>query len=420
MQSSRRVRPSIRIAAAAVVLLLAGLLAAAAWARAQRRGAEQDLRAVVGPPEALPYASPRVDAEHNAALPLRAAVSLLAVPDAHRAELVALVLGSEGEWTEAQRDLAGSFLAANSAALAQLYAAGRLQASSFGLADPRQEPAEIQAMLPALRLLWAQRLLVMDAETAWRDGDRGRFAAAVGAMSSLAASLEREAPFLAGVSGVAAEQLLLAVVARTLARPECDATTVEVMRRALVLEDLLLAWRRAIVNEDRQADLNQQRYGQSERPTWIDRIALDRERAQQLRLCTALARAVEIPFGSTPSWRPDRERELTRLAPLAAPALVDGAVRFQATMAGRQLAAAGLWLKERGLDGGAYPTSLDGCPAAAGPDPFSGRPLLFAPSGDGGVNVSVDGGQALWVATPGGSASPMTLTVTLPPVSPPA
>lgn len=416
MEKPRQVRPSIRVAAVAVALLLVGLLATTVWSRSQRRGAEEELRAVVGPPDSVPYASSQVGDDRNATIPLRTAVSLLEVPEAHRSTLVALTLVPESGRNTAQRELADRFLAANTAALTQLYEAGRRQASGFGLVDPRDEPAELQSLMPALQLLWAQRLLVTDAGSAWRDGDRDRFAAALAAMTSLASALEREAPFLAGVSGVAAEQMLLAVVLGTLAQPDCDVPTVDLLRRGLVTEDLRHVWHRVIANEDRQADLNLRRYGQSERPSWLGRIALDRERTRQVRLYATLARTVDTPFGSARDWRAEREREMSRRAPLAVPALVDGAVRFQATMAGRQLAAAGLWVRERGLSDGAYPSTLAGCPEAEHPDPFSGRPLLLVPADDGGVTLEVDGGQEPWAASPGGSSSPMALTLRLPPL----
>ena len=259
---------------------------------------------------------------------------------------------------------------------------------------------------------------MVDAGVAWGQGDRARFAVALAAMTTLAGALEREAPFLAGLSGVAAEQSLLAVSERVLSRPDCDALTVELLRRSRVREDLRHAWRRVIANEDRQADLNLRRYGQSERPSWLERIALDRERTRQLRLYSTLGRALETPFGSSPDWRVEREREALQWAPLAVPALIDGAVRFQATLAGRQLVSVGLWLRERGLTEGAYPTSLEGCPDAERPDAFSGRPLVLAPADDGGTTVGVAGGQDTWAECPGGASSPMTLTLHLPPASP--
>ena len=417
MEKSSQVRPSIRAAAVAVVILLVGLLTATAWSRSQRRGAEEELRAVVGPPESVAYPSPQVPADRNAALPLTEAVRLLEVPEAHRPHLVALTLVPDVSWTAPQQELAERFLAANPDALAQLYEAGRLRESGFGLVDETEEPAEVQSRLPALQLLWAQRLLVTDAGSARRDGDRGRFEAALAAMTSLAAALEREAPFLSAVTGVAAEQMLLAVVQRTLAQPECDTLTVELLQTAVVREDLRLAWHRVIANEDRQAELSLRRHGQPEHPSWLERIALDRERSRQLRLYTALARALATPYGSTPDWRAEREREVSRWAPLAVPALIDGAVRVQATLAGRQLAAVGLWLRARGLADGAYPTSLDGCPEAEAEDAFCGRALVLTPSDDGGATVAVDGGQPLWASSPGGSSSPMALSLRLPPVS---
>jgi hypothetical protein len=89
---------------------------------------------------------------------------------------------------------------------------------------------------------------MIEAGTAWLEGDRSRVAAALAAMTTLASSLEREAPFLAGLSGVAAEQALLAVSERILSRDECDAMAVELLRRSRSQVDLRQAWRRVIAN----------------------------------------------------------------------------------------------------------------------------------------------------------------------------
>jgi hypothetical protein len=419
MSSAWTVRPSIRIAAILVAVLALAVLAAQVLARSQRRSTEAEFARTVAPLSAASYASLLVPDERNAALQLRKGALGLRVGESERAAVGAITTTPEVEWGPSERKLVRRTLAANADPIAALYRSGGLVDSGFGLLDPAREREDLRAELPVQLLLWAQRLLLLDAEEAWGMGDRPRFAAAVAAMSSLATALQREAPLLACMAGVAAEKMLLSEVARTLGRPDCDLAAIALLTDRLPRQDLSRGWRRTVANEAMQAQLTDDAAVAGASLGWLERIADDRARRRRLNLFAAVAAAIEIPVGSTDSWRAERDAEVGRWSATPPPNLIEGVVRLQSTLAVRQLAHAALWARAEGLRAGVAPESLAACPGAGLPDPFSGRPLSYRRNADGSATLAVERGDDLWrlslVRTP--AAAPFTWRLP-PPIAP--
>ncbi|MCU0293783.1 MAG: hypothetical protein MUF10_17670 [Thermoanaerobaculaceae bacterium] len=102
-----------------------------------------------------------------------------------------------------------------------------------------------------------------------------------------------------------------------------------------------------------------------------------------------------------------------------APNLHSAAGRLQATMAQRTLVRLVLALRLQGLTSGTYPHDLSGFPKAAGPDPFTGKPLAYERRADGSAVLTIPDGEALWKQVSGGMPTPCPFSVTLPPPAKP-
>ena len=81
------------------------------------------------------------------------------------------------------------------------------------------------------------------------------------------------------------------------------------------------------------------------------------------------------------------------------PELIDSVrqslARHQAALAQRQLVQAAIALRRLALVDGAYPADRSAVPELIGPDPFTGRPLLYSLREDGSAEVALDGADQL-------------------------
>jgi len=430
MSELTRGRFILRAALAAILMVLAGAVIFNIQGDRQRTEAQRAFKAKLG---GYLGARPRVVDERNAAVPLVAGAQALILSIEDKTALGQMTLKPASGWTAGERAFLRSVLETNRPGLELLYRSGGMRESDFGL-DPlaaRQDPAEFASRMPLLKLLWAQRLLWLDANQAWIAYDRTRFAAASAAMASLASALERESPLIAGLIGVASEKIFHSAAAAALTSPACDLETVALLSKDLPSEDLIGSWRRAIAGESRVLPAEDLARSQRELGDlqWYSRalagihelILGRRDQALRLRALIVLADSLDVPYGSSPDWPGARAAEVQQRCgfPLMPGMrnLFNAAGRYQSGLAGRQLIHTALWVREQGLQTGAYPASLVGSPEGTRPDAFSGSPLVYEVHPDGSATLAIKNGDKLWNRLVQNIRSSLPFTLRLPPPS---
>lgn len=402
MAMSKVVRRTVRVVGVALVVALAGLLALRIYGNRRLAAAEREFRGNVGPMAGNAYASATVPDEENAAIYLRAGAEAVILPGGERAlaaELTTLVFK---RWDPQQVSEITRILAGNAPALELLHRAAGKTKSSFGLLDPANVDEDLKTKLPLLKLLWAQRLLWLDAHLALRDGDTARLLDDARAMSVMAAALERESPLISELVGIAAEKILLATVADAVASPHLDEAAASDLSRALLDVDLRAAWRRSLAFEVRVPGGRQASEGSSKaRGNLIRRVgylvAPSFWDAPYVEWMARLLKAVELPYASSLSALTE-QRPRSAFSPLAGSFsnLTQAAGRNQVILSERRLARLALALRRQALATGVYPDSLDAFPEASALDPFTAEHILYTHRRDGSAQLSVPGGVKLW------------------------
>ncbi len=402
MAMSTVVRGTVRVVGVALVIALAGLLALRIYGDRRLAAAEREFRENAGPTAGNPYALPTVPDEENAAIYLRAGAEAVVLPGGDKAMAAEFTSVDRTGWNSQQVAEIRRILAANAPALELLHRAAGMTRSSFGLADPASVDEDLKTKLPLLKLLWGQRLLWLDAHLALRDGDMVRLLDDARAMSVMAAALEREAPVISELVGIAAEKILLGTVADAAASPHLDAATVSGLSQALLDLDLRAAWRRSLAfgfklpggaevlrrGSERQGNLIR-RVGYLAAPAFWD--------APYVESMARLLKAVDVPYGTSLSSLTD-QRPRSGLGALAAStaSLTQAAGRNQVILSERRLARLALAVRRQALATGVYPDSLDAFPEAAAPDPFTAEHIAYTHRRDGSAQLSVPGGVKLW------------------------
>ena len=402
MAMSKVVRRTVRVVGVALVVVLAGLLALRIYGNRRLTAAEREFMANVGPMAGPPDGSASVPDEENAAIYLRAGAEAVVLPGGDKAAAAELTVGDPTRWNAQQVTEVRRILTANAPALELLHRAAGMTKSSFGLVDPANVVEDLKTKLPLLKLLWAQRLLWLDAHLALRDGDMVRLADDARAMSVMAAALERETPLIAELVGIAAEKILLGTVADAVANPHLDEAAVSNLSRVLLDVDLRAAWRRSLAFESKvPGGLQAFEGGSKTRGDLIRRVvylaAPSYWDAPYVEWMARLAEAVDVPYASRLSSLTE-QRPRSGLSPLAASIanLTQAAGRNQVILSERRLARLALALRRQALQTGAYPGSLAAFPEAGAADPFTGERLTFTLRPDGAARLSVPSGVELW------------------------
>ncbi len=422
MAMSRVVRRTVRVVGVVLVVALAGLLALRIYGNQRLAAAEREFTANVGPMAGHPDDSASVPDEANAAIYLRAGAEAVVLPGGDKAAAAELTVGDPTRWNAQQVAEAGRILAANAPALELLHRVAGMTRSSFGPVNPANVVDDLRSKLPLLKLLWAQRLLWLDAHVALGDGDTARLVEDARAMSVLAAALERETPLIAELVGIAAEKILLGTVADAAANPHLDEAAVSDLSRVLLDVDLRTAWRRSLAFESKVPG-GLQAFEGSSKP----RGSLIRSRivylaapsfwdAPYVEWMARLLKAVDVPYASRLSSLTE-QRPRSEFSPLAASIanLTQAAGRNQVILSERRLARLALALRRQGLATGVYPDSLDAFPEASAPDPFTGEHIAYTHRRDGSAQLSVPGGVKLWERMQRNVGFPGPFTWELPP-----
>ncbi len=425
MAMSKVVRRTVRAVGVALVVALAGLLALRIYGNRRLVAAEREFAASVGPVAGPPDASASVPDEENAAIYLRAGAEAVVLPGGDKALAGEFTTLEPKRWDSQQVAEIRRILAANAPALTLLHRAAGMTRSSFGLGDLVNETEELKAKMPVLKLLWGQRLLLLDARLALLDGDWQRFLTDAGSMSTMAVAIERESPMVAMLIGVAAEKILLTVTSEATARTEVSLKTLQSLQGLLLDTDLRANWRRALlvsaVGTDRRVAAI--RADPSRRAAdeggglqgWVmDVLFRDIFSAQQRELYSDLVDVLGQPLGSNPRWA-DRGKARPKsmfnvFESVMFPGLAGSGGRVQSTMSVRNLASVALKVRMEGLQTGSYPQTLAAYPEAVRPDSFAGKPLSYVRRPDGSVVISVPDFAALWkrISDAGLSSQPYT------------
>lgn len=428
MSELSRGRFILRSVLVAILVVLAGGVVSNHLGNRQRAKAESEFRAKLG---AYLGARPRVVDERNAAVPLVAGAQALIIANQDKSVLGEMTLKQAGGWTLEEREYLRRVLETNRPGLELLVRSGGMRESDFGL-DPSagsQNLDDFKSRMPLLKLLWAQRLLWLDANDAWIANDRTRFAKATAAMASLASALEHGSPLITGLIGVASEKVLHSAAATALTSPACDLETVALLGKELPSEDLTESWRRVIAGEGLPWANLVSEWEKPKTLSWYTRaydgvrgmIVGSRIEAHRFQMLVVLAGSLEVPYGSSPDWAAARAAEVKqRSGPYLGtlmPNLFNAAGRFQTAQAGRQLIRTALWVREQSLRTGSYPASLAGSPDGTKPDAFSGSPLVYRVMPDGSATLAIKNGDVLWNRLVENIKSSLPFTLRLPPPS---
>ncbi|MFI5166189.1 MAG: hypothetical protein ACHQQS_06190 [Thermoanaerobaculales bacterium] len=402
------IRWLVRIVGTVLVLVLGGVLVVRMYGARRLAAAEREFNTKFG--DVGGYASAKVPDEENAAIYIRAGAEAVVLLGNDKPRAGDLSMVAPRAWSEDDRAFLRGLLARNAAALDLLHRAAELKRSSFGLVDGADLNEELKDKLPLLKILWAQRLLLMDADAALHDGDRARFLTDARTMSTLATAMDRESPMISLLIGVAAEKIFLSAVDQAVEDPGSDLAMLTALRGSLMDIDLRAAWRRTNGAEERA--IHERVPRSAARPPdagdsaggWLGRVEDfvfgDLLHCEVLNLRRDAVAIVDQPYGSNPPWV-SRGLATPRtmfgaLEKVLFPSLANAAGRVQTALSQRNLAWVALALRAQALTSGSYPASLVGAVEdPSRPDPFVGKPLAYVRHADGSAEVGLPDGAAL-------------------------
>lgn len=209
-----------------------------------------------------------------------------------------------------------------------------------------------------------------------------------GTTSGARSTLLGHRSMLTALIGIACERMMLAAAAETLVCGQpwtADPAFVEQLAETLSAEDLRAMMGRALESSNTQGP---------EAATEPSSVADEWARAEFERAHAIVRELIDAPYGSAPGWHSSPEDEGV-VAGLALVNLRSAVARHQAALAQRQLVRAAIALRRLALTGGAYPADRSAVPELIGPDPFTGRPLLYGVREDGSAEVALDGADEL-------------------------
>lgn len=444
------VRWGLRGFGALLVLVLAWLLVGRIYAARRLDAAREAFKQNVGPLELAAWASPPVPDEENAAIPIRSGALGLVLSDADRTLIGELTRNPTGTMTAEQVAGLRRILDANKAALEMIGTGAKLGRSNFGT-ELRVEVPRLDAdgkprldtipRSPLIGIMYAARILRARARLERVEGDREQMLSTNETVFGLARAVYQEPRTISHIIANAVERIGLGEVAVVATSDSTTPAELQRMQAMLLANDLRAAWKRVRATEtldsvarvesalsfhatpDHEANL----WDRAGRVIWRPF-----SQATLLELGTELVGLLDQPAGlrgPAPEESTGRSRLRLRLMgivrpfwatkeiirSLGAPNLHSAAGRLQATMAQRTLVRLVLALRLEGLTSGTYPPDLSGFPDAAGPDPFTGKPLAYERKADGSAVLAIPDGEALWKQVTNGMPTPCPFSVNLPP-----
>lgn len=448
------VRWSVRGVAGLVVLLLLWLLVGRIHAARRLEAARETFTQNVGPLDLSAWASPPVPDTENAAIPIRAGVLGLVLSQQDRPLVGELTRNPTIPMTPDQVDTLRSILVANRTALELIAQGARLERSNFGEdlhpgplgldGNKRSDPSMVpKSRAPLVECMTAGRLLRARARLAALDGDREQVLGSLESVFGLARALHQEPLTIHQLIASAIERIGLGETISVALAAETTPAELERLHRMQLDNDLRAHWTRVMatealisINTVRQIlreEGNAYRLGVWERLR--SAMSSGMETAIFLELCRDSIALYDQPAGlrEPPLEQPARSLRLRwfllgLVSPLDAIKEIMKAIggenrkasaRLQATAAQRTFARLILDVRLAALRSGAYPSDLSELPAAAVPDPFTGKQPVYERKPDGSALLSMPDGEALWKQVTNGMPTPCPFTVTLPPPASP-
>jgi len=435
--NSPLVRWTVRLVAAALVAALAALLALRIYGSDRLASAEKEFAARVGSREAAPSAPVRFLDEENAALLLGGGAEAMILPGNDKPLVGEASMSPSHSWSESQRADIRRILGNNQPALELLHRAAGKASCNFGVIGSNNKTEEL-TMTHLLKLMTAQRLLLVAARVALLERDAARLLADAASMATMAAGFERETPMIELLVGIACEKMLLSVVGETIADPSTARESLISLWGMLVDVDLRMAWRRSNlagqteIEKHVAAVMSDPLTAREGKASLYGRIlefaAGDIFRAQQLEIRADLIAAVDEPLGLDPSWSrrgTHQPRTVFDMFDVFESVMFGQSAkssigRVQSTLSLRGLARIAVALRLQGSETGTYPENLASFPRAMQPDPFVGKPLTYERRADGSARITVPDFEALWKHISDAGAGSQPFSCELPPPQPPA
>jgi hypothetical protein len=427
MIGSRVLRWTARVLAVALVVAIAALLVVRVYGRRRLAWAESEFAKKVGSRAPATSAPVSLSGAENAALVLGAGAEAVILPGNDRPRMGALAMQPLGHWTPEDRAELDRIVANNRPALELLHRAAGMTRSDFGPLAWDNDTRELRSP-PLLKLITAQRLLLVDARMASLAHEPARLLADAGSMAVMAAGLERETPMVELQVGMACEKMFWTAVQDAVSNPSIDRESLTKLEAMLMNTDLRAAWRRS--NLRQQSVIQQHVAAVMSEPVTarVPKVSLygrfvefafgDIFRAQQLEIRAALIAAVDQPLGLDPAWSRRGQQEPRTIfdmfdvfeSVMFGPAPNRYVGRVQSTLSLRNLGRIALALRLQGLETGAYPDTLASVPGAMQPDPFAGKPPTYERRADGSARISVPDFEALWkrISDAGPATQPST------------
>lgn len=332
-----------------------------------------------------------VPAEENAADWLAAGAAAVVWSEGDLAAIGEASNSPAADWSKELEHSVRQALDRQRGALETLHRAGSMEASSYGIDYTEGLRAEMPDLLSLLK---ACRLLLAEARVAAADGDELRTITALATMGAMASSLERESAILTALVGIACERMMLRAAAEALTCHQpwsADTRFLDGLEGTLSTEDLAAMMHRvfdawALVETKALGD------GTGESKAWTEAGVTV---AEINEVAGILHELVAVPYGSASDRFIEPPPGASSGANLVLVNLRDAIAREQAALAQRQLVRSAIELRRIGLADGSYPVDRSVVAELTGPDPFTGRRLLYEVREDGSAEVALDGADEL-------------------------
>lgn len=431
MPTSPVARRAVQAVGIVLLVALAALLGLRVYGNWRLAAAEREFAERVGARDARTSTPVKFPDEENSAVFLRAGAEAMNLPGNDKPVIGEMSMAPAGSWSESQRADLQRILANNGPAVELLHRAAGMTTSLFGAVTWDKKTHEITAR-PLLKLMTAQRLLLVDAREALLKHDPARLLADAASMATMAAGLERESELVELLMGMACEKMFLAAVREAVADSSTHRETLTRLQGMVVDTDLKAAWRRgnlaqqAVISKHVAAVLSDPLAAREEKvghyARFLDFAFGKIFQAQQLEIRAGLIAAVDQPLGLDPSWsRRGAHRPHTIFgvfdvfeSVMFGQTAKSSVGRVQSTLSLRELARIALAVRLQGLATGSYPETLASLPGAMQPDPFVGMPLTYERRPDGSARITVPDFEVLWKRISDASASAQPFSWELP------
>lgn len=427
MPTSPLVRRAVRALAILLLLALAALLGLRVYGNWRLAAAEREFAERVGPRDTGTSTPVKLLDEENAAVFLQAGAEAMILPGNDRPQIGEMTMTRPDSWSESQRADLRRILANNGPALELLHRAAGMTTSLFGAVTWDKKTHELKAP-PLLKLITAQRLLLVDARMALLEHEPARLLADTASMATMAAGLERESELVGLLMGMACEKMFLAAVKEAVADSSTHREMLTKLQGMVVDTDLKAAWRRgnlaqqAVISKHVAAVLSDplaaRHGGVGLYGRFMDFAFGKIFQAQQLEIRAGLIAAVDQPLGLDPSWsRRGAHQPRTVFdvfdvfeSVMFGQSAKSSIGRVQSALSLRELANIALAARLQGLATGEYPATFASLSGAMRPDPFAGKPLTYERRPDGSARISVPDFEVLWkrISDVGASAQPFS------------